>query len=273
MRMVYYFAALAVLVVPGLIWTLWSGVRHSPVHLQVGLISAICASAAHSLLIVFMIVTGRVLREATNARPLGSEYLRELNDFFAHKKIYPTALLAVLSIVVAAVLGYGHRAFGLPPSVHMLAGIVAVVVNLLTLPVEYKTLRQNQILLDRTAAALDALDLEQSAQSGEEAQAGAEAVFDPRGAARWGLAFGVGAWMPYLYWALIVWKGDFGRVSIHPWLELSLFGFLVWFLARGAPLASKAPELELDVQPEHEPELESRGTPERLESQSRTAQR
>lgn len=235
MRMVHYFSALAVLVIPALVWTAWSGATGSAAHLGVGLFSAVFTVATHSLLILFMIITGRVLKEAMIARPLGAGFLSELNVFFARRAAYPAALLAVLAIVIAAVLGYGQRAFGMSPAVHWIAGVLAVGVNLWAIPLEYRTLRANQSLIDRAALELDRIDREAAANRST-AMAGVEEelVYDPKRAARWGLIIAVSAWFPYLYWGLIVWKGAFARLpwGVHPWLETSLFGAVVWLIAR-----------------------------------------
>lgn len=235
MRMVHYFSALAVLVIPALLWTAWTGAAGSPTHLGVGLFSAVFTVAAHSLLILFMIITGRVLKEAMIARPLGPGFLSELNDFFARRAAYPVALLAVLAVVLAAVLGYGWRAFGLPPAVHWIAGLVAVGVNLWAIPLEYKTLRENQALIDRAVVELDRIDREAVSNDTSVLAGGEEElVYDPKRAARWGLIVAISAWFPYLYWGLIVWKGQFARLpwGVHPWLEASLFGLIVFVIAR-----------------------------------------
>lgn len=236
MRMVHYFAALAVLVIPALLWTAWTGAVGSSTHLGVGLFSAVFSVAVHSLLIMFMIITGRVLKEAMIARPLGPQFLAELNAFFARKAAYPAALFAVLAVVVAAVLGYGQRAFGLSPIVHWIAGLVAVGINVWAIPLEYRSLRENQLLIDRAATELDRIDRELAASgTTPTAYLGEEPIYDPARAARWGLIVAISAWFPYLYWGLIVWKGDFARVSwgVHPWLEASLFGLAVFAIARG----------------------------------------
>lgn len=231
MRMVHYFSALAILVIPALLWTVFTGAMNSPAHVGVGLFSAVFTVAAHSLLILFMIVTGRVLKEAMIARPLSPSFLAELNQFFARRAAYPAALFAVLAIVVAAVLGFAPRAFGLHPAVHWIAGLAAVGVNMWAIPLEYRALRENQLLVDRAALELDRIDRE-SAASGAEPPL---EVFDPKRSARLGLIVAISAWFPYLYWGLIVWKGDFGRIpwGVHPWLEVSLLGVLVYFIARG----------------------------------------
>lgn len=234
MRMAHYFSALAILVIPALVWTVWTGASNSPTHLGVGLFSAVFTVGAHSLLILFMIVTGRVLKEAMIARPLGPAFLAELNDFFARRAAYPAALLAVLSIVVAAVLGYAPRAFGTPPAVHWIAGLIAMIVNLWAIPLEYRALRENQLLIDRAALELDRIDRAAAASGTTLAQEPDPELYDPDRSARWGLIVAISAWFPYLYWGLIVWKGEFSRLpwGVHPWLEASLIGAVVYGLAR-----------------------------------------
>jgi hypothetical protein len=243
MRMLHYFSALAILVAPALLWTAVSGLLGSSSHVGIGLFSAVYTAAVHSLLILFMIVTGRVLKEAMAARPLGPEFLAELNAFFARKKAYPAALFAVLAIVVAAVLGFAHRGFGISPAWHWIAGILALVFNLAAITLEYRALRANQDLIDRVALELDRIDRQREPSRGG-AEAREEVAYDPRRAARWGLIVAVSAWFPFLYWSLIVWKGHFARMSLHPWLELSLlaslFGLAVWRIARSEESASKA---------------------------------
>lgn len=234
MRMSHYYLALAVLVPPALLATAATGLWHdgSNLHLACGLFTAIFCVAVHTLLILFMIVTGRVLKAAMAARPLPPEHLAELNSFFARKKAYPVALLGATLAVATAVLGYG-RFIGVPTPVHMLLGLATVVFHLWALPIGWRTLRDNQGLVDRVAAELDRLDA-----------AGAPPL-DPNAgapdwrvgpAARWAL-FAAAAWLPYLYWGLIVWRGRFERVGL-PFLVgtagVSALGLWNAWRARGA---------------------------------------
>ena len=231
MRMLSYFGVFAAVVIPALLATAALGIFGQPeLHLKVGLLAAILAVGLHSLLIIFMIVTGRLLKEAMASRDLSPEFLSELNEFFAKKAAYPAAVFGATFIVFAGVLGYGAPALGLSPAVHMLAGLAALVFNLWAIPIEVRALRANQDLLDRAALELDAIDERTTAS--ERAVVDDAEMIDPRHFARGGLIFAVSSWMPYLYWALIVWRGDFSKVSVHPWLEASLAGLFVWFLAR-----------------------------------------
>jgi len=229
MRMLQYFAALAALSSIGLIWTAWLGVAGSTSHLPVGLISAILTVGVHTLVILFMIVTGRVLREAMRSRDFGAEFLKELNDFFAEKPAYPAAVFGAFSIAMAGVLGYGAPALGLSSMVHMLAGLLALVFNLWALTAEFQALRANQGLLDRAAIELDAIDarLEAEGELPEE-----EPPLDAESYARGALIVAFSIWLPYFYWVYVVWRGDYTKVSLHPWIEACAVCLLVWVIAR-----------------------------------------
>jgi len=230
MRMIHYFTGMMVVAVPLLLVTACLGIFGSPVwHLKIGLVTAIFTVGVHSLMILFMILTGRILREAVKSRDLGREFLDELNVFFAKKTAYPAAIFGAFSIVAAGVLGYGAPELGLSPIAHMLAGLVALVINLGAFPLEYRALRDNKALLDRAAGQLDRIDRE-TIERGEELPA--EEPFDARRLARWALLVAISVWMPYFYWALVVWRGDFSKVSIHPWVEVSILAAFVWHLAR-----------------------------------------
>jgi hypothetical protein len=235
MRMWHYFAAAALLLAPALLVTLGTGLLHdeSERHLWTGLLTATLGVAVHTLVILFMLITGRILREAMRARALGAEWLAELNRFFAERRAYPLSVLGAFSLVAAGVLGMSARGFDISPVWHMLVGVGAIFANLWALSEEYKALRTNQRLVDRVATELDRIDREARAQ-GELAPGATtqDPPGDPRGVARFGLTLLVGSWLPYLYWALITWRGDFSRVSIHPWIEGSLLGLLLWLFGR-----------------------------------------
>jgi len=235
MRMWHYFGAAALLLAPALLATLGTGLLHddSERHLWTALFTATLGIAVHTLVILFMLVTGRVLREAMRARALGPEWLAELNRFFAERRAYPLSVLGAFALVAAGVLGMSARAFGISPGWHMGVGLAAVFANLWALGEEYKALRSNQRLVDRVASELDRIDQEAAARGALPPGAPpSEPAGDPGAVARFGLTLLVGSWLPYLYWALITWRGDFSRVSIHPWIEGSLLGLVVWLLGR-----------------------------------------
>jgi hypothetical protein len=240
MRMIHYFGAGALLAVPALLLTMWLGLTgRSEPHVLAGLVTAILVVGVHTLVILFMLVTGRVLREGMRTRELSKEFLVELNDFFARRKAYPVALFGALSIVIAGVLGQAGPALGFSPTVHMLAGLAAVVLNLWAFTLEARALRGNQVLLDRAATELDTIDRELALRG---ATPDYDAPPDAGRVARSALIIAFSVWLPYFYWALVVWRGAFEKVSLHPWLELSLVALVVGGLAyrksRGAAAGS-----------------------------------
>jgi len=208
--MVHYYLALALPAPVLLLATLWLGLAQggSQRHVALGLITAILCVAVHTLLILFMIVTGRVLKAAMQSRRLPGEFLAELNEFFASKKAYPVALGAAAATVATAVLGYG-RNVGVPVAVHMLFGIGIVCLNPWAILIGVRALGENQLLLDRAATALDRIDAETPPDQ-RVPDAGPDHAFGAQ--TRW-LVLALSAWLPYLYWALVVWRGEFSRVA------------------------------------------------------------
>lgn len=231
MRMLHYFSGLGLIVIPGLLATAGLGLAgRLELHLKVGLISAIAAVGVHTLVILFMIVTGRVLREAMRVRELPPAFLTELNEFFAKKAAYPAAVFAAVAIVFAGVAGYAVPALGLPRWIHPVVGAAAVLYNIWAMTVELSALRANRSLIDRAAGVLDQIDTELE-QRGELPEHDDEPL-DARKLARAGAILAISAWMPYAYWGVVEWRGDFTRVNVHPWLEASLVGLALWFFAR-----------------------------------------
>jgi hypothetical protein len=230
----YYFVLLAVATSALLLAAAGTGmvVSRPELHVATGLLAAILTVGTHTLVILFMIVTGRVLREAIRSRPLSREFLAELNEFFARSRGYPIAVFGAFSIVVTAVLGYAARGFGLSPLVHPAAGILALGFNLWALSIEWRVLLENMRLIDRAAADLDRIDREDGSWA-ERARAEERAERPPGTASRRWLVIGLAAWLPYLYWGLISWRGDFSRVSLHPWLEISVVALVIAWLTRG----------------------------------------
>ena len=209
MRMIHYYLAFALLAPPALLATAWTGATFdgSGRHFAFGLSTAIFCVALNTLVILFMIVTGRVLKQAMKSRPLAPEFLAELNAFFAERRAYPIAVLGAFAAVATAVLGMGKN-IGVPTSVHMLFGIGTVVFELWAVQEGYRALRDNQALLDRVAAELDRMDA--AGIPVDESATEPEWRLGLRG--RW-FVFGFAAWAPYLYWGLIAWRGDFSKLS------------------------------------------------------------
>lgn len=231
MRMAHYFLIACLASGPALLAAAVIGfLGRLDLHFQVALPAAILTVGAHTLLILFMIVTGRILREAIRSRDLPQTFLDELNDFFANKRAYPAAIFGSFSIVAAGVLAFGAPALGLPTAVHWVSGLLALALNLWALPIEFRALRENQRLVDAAAVALDRIDRELEAQ-GEAPEE--EGPMTPAALARAAGIVAISAWMPWAYWAFVIWNGDLSKASVHPFLEVSVLAAIVWWMARG----------------------------------------
>lgn len=229
MRMFHYYVIVSAVVVPALLVTTWLGINgQTEEHFTFALVTAIATVGAHSLMILFMILTGRILKEAVKSRKLSQEFLDELNEFFANKKAYPAAVFGAFTIVAAGVLAQAQIALGLPAWTHMIAGLGALVYNLWAFPLELNALRENQVLVDRAAAELDRLDRELDARG----ELPVDEPLKPAAIARGAAIVAISAWMPYAYWVVVEGRGDFGKVSIHPWIEVSAISLFVWLIAR-----------------------------------------
>jgi hypothetical protein len=229
MRMSQYYLTLMILAVGGLFATATLGIRGSSLHLTLGLFTACLVVLLHSLVILFSLISSRLLREAHENCGLAPEFLKRSNHFFRERGGFFLALAGSFSIVAAGVLGYGERAFGLSSEVHLLAGLAAMCVTVVAIPVELRALSRAEALLDEAKEYLDRED-ERRAERGQ-----APAGSDHRPYRDSPLAVAcfvaLAPLLIYLYQALIVWRGDFGRVSLHPWLEVCALGLVLALVA------------------------------------------
>jgi hypothetical protein len=233
MRMSQYYLSLLVLSILGLVATALGGVLHRPWHLSLALPTAMLVVGMHSLVIVFVMIGGRLLREASNNCGLSHEYLEQSNVFFKDRTGLFFCVAGAFSIVIAAVLGYGNRAFGLAPDVHLIAGVLAGMVSLAAAPFELKALQRTEALLDTTRETLDTEDRDRAARGLGPVDERHIAYKDSK--AHIALFIVIAPWLIYLYQVLIVWQGDFGRVSLHPWVEASAVGLILWIRAKRRP--------------------------------------
>jgi len=230
MRMSHYFLSLAVLCVGGLSVTVGAGLLRQPWHLSVALPTALAVVALHSLVILFVLIGTRLLREGIQNCGLDPAYLGRANAYFKRLSGLFLSLGGAFSIVAAAVLGYGERAFQLPSWVHLSVGLLAALLTVVSLPLGWRTLRGMERLLDESVETLRAEDRRRAAAGLGPVDEGHLPQRDSQ--AQVGLFIALAPWCVYLYQALIVWQGRFGEVSLHPWLEISAVGLVIWWLGR-----------------------------------------
>jgi hypothetical protein len=241
MRMSHYFLSLLVLAVGGLVATAIGGLQGASWHLILALPTAALVVGLHSLVILFVLIGSRLLREGTRNCALKPELLQRNNDYFRRLSGLFLSLGGAFSIVAAGVLGYGHRAFGLHPYVHLFVGLGAALITLVAVPLEWRTLRGVEARLDEARDLLDADDRQRAAKG----QGPVDEDHQPRRdtLAQTGRFIALAPWFVYLYHGLIVWRGRFEHANLHPWVEISAVGVVVWWVGhrrqRGTGSGSK----------------------------------
>lgn len=229
MRMSHYYISLMVLAVGGLLTTATAGLMGASIHLTVALGTAMVVVGMHSLVILFMLISSRLLREGHENCGLSPTYLKRSNDFFRERGGFFLALAGAFSIVTAGVLGYSERAFELPAVVHLVVGLIAMLLTFIAIPIELKALHNAEALLDEARQILDRED-EQRAARGEPPVGSDHQPYkdSPKAVATFVL---IAPLLVYGYRGLIVWRGDFGRVGLHPWIEISAVGLAMLIFA------------------------------------------
>lgn len=238
MRMSHYYYSLMVLSIGGLLATSIAGVVGSSMHLAIALVTAMVVVGMHSLVILFVLICSRVLREGQRYCGLTSEYLPRSNAFFQRRSGFYLALCGAFAIVAAGVLGYADRAFGLPPGLHLAVGLGAMLLTFFAVPHELETLQTAERLLDEARMELDRVDVERAAQG--QAPVDAEHVPEQDSLARTGLSIMIAPGLVYLYQVVIVWHGEAARVRPHLWVAISLVGLGVWIVGRRRERARRA---------------------------------
>ena len=238
MRMSHYYYSLMVLSIGGLLATSIAGVMGSSLHLGLAIATAMIVVGMHSLVILFVLICSRVLREGQRYCGLGEDYLVRSNDFFRDRSGFYLALLGAFSIVAAGVLGYAERGFGLPTGLHLGAGLGAMLLTFFAVPREIATLHAAERLLDEARRDLDQVDRERAARG----QAPVDADHEPErdSLARTGLSIMTAPALVYLYRVVIVEHGDLARVNPLLPAAVSLVGLGVWIAGRRRERALKA---------------------------------
>jgi hypothetical protein len=85
------------------------------------------------------------------------------------------------------------------------------------------------LIVDKAASALDQIDAEITSVGDELPEPEGTT---PEGLAQGAMAVAIGAWLPYAYLIFIMGNGELSDASIHPFIEISLAGLVVWWLAR-----------------------------------------
>ena len=127
---------------------------HARIHIASAFLLVIAVLFVHSLVVFFLIGSGRAIREAITERPWSKPYLKKINLF--RLKTFPWALGAMVAAILAAWSGAGAHTGVWSTQVHRAVALTCLGVNLFGFVVEWAQLRANSRMIHELQAKLDA---------------------------------------------------------------------------------------------------------------------
>jgi hypothetical protein len=116
-----------------------------PTHIIAALVAILLAMFSHTWLLLYLLGTGRMIRDAVREGGLDGALLAESRRL---RRVCYSCLIAAAALVMATFLiGGAVASKGVPPWVHHLLAWVAVAAQGLALWIEWRTLAANERLL------------------------------------------------------------------------------------------------------------------------------
>ena len=226
MRMSAIFAALCGVALAGLIGALGTGLTAGGLdesslvaHRGMALAGAILVVFAHSVVFVYMIGTGRAIKDAVRDFDVDQALYDEHCDY--KWRAAPWALTCTALVVATAVLGGVTDSGGVAVWIHPILAVATLIANLYGLPAEYRTIRDNGVLLDRVAEVTAEKNRDKIAAGVDPAPPAS-----PLTGGGWSLVMAASAWLPWLYIRYVMGRSD---TPWWPFLAASLI-FVVAFV-------------------------------------------
>jgi hypothetical protein len=186
------------------------------------LAGAILMVFVHSIVFVYMIGTGRAIKDAVREFSVPEELYTEHCDY--KWRAAPWALTCTVLVVATAVLGGVTDSGGVVRWIHPILAVATLIANLYGLPAEYRTIRDNGDLLDRVAIATSEKNRDKLEQGIDPAP-----PLSPLTGGGWSLVLAASAWLPWLYMRYVM-----GRADLPWWPFLAVSAIFVAAFLRGA---------------------------------------
>ncbi len=233
MKMSSIFAVLIGVGLAGLLAAVWSGLTGMgalegsaiDLHRRLALAGVILAVMVHSVVFVYMIGTGRAIKDATRDFGIDPAFYQE--HIALKWRAAPWALACTALLAATAVLGGVAESGGVWGWIHPLAAVLTLLVNLGGFPAEHRAIRSNGALLGRVAEATEVRNRAQLERGEDPAP-----PLSGLSSGGWGLVLAGSAWLPWLYGKYVM-----GRPGLPAWpfAVLSAAGILgfLWNLRQG----------------------------------------
>ncbi len=167
------FVSLLAAYVAGLVSWLRGGLKDPssqlfPIHLYLGLFAVLLTLGVHCLAFIYLLGTGRWVKEVALAYSIADEPLpkctRELK-----RRTFPVALLAMVVAIVTAAAGAAVQMRWCHWSVHFSAATITLLVNAWAFTVEYRNVGINAGVIDEVMREVDRIRAARGLPSNAEA--------------------------------------------------------------------------------------------------------
>ena len=125
---------------------MFAGPKYAAYHQLAGSLSAVACCAVHCVVFTYFIATAKWVQHAIEVKHLDQQLAAPTRSFKA--QAFPSAILAMLIVFIAAVVGVATFSYGIRPIWHHALAWISVVVNLLVAVVEYRAIARNGALID-----------------------------------------------------------------------------------------------------------------------------
>lgn len=121
-------------------------------HMLVGLVSALLILFSHCWIMFYLIGTGKAIKTAVADGGLESAVIERTKDF--KNDSYPSLMLAMGLVMATFIIGGGVATEVIPPWIHHGLFYLTLLVQLRTLGIEYRVLRENETLMAQVSRRL-----------------------------------------------------------------------------------------------------------------------
>jgi hypothetical protein len=133
---------------------LFYGAQYAPWHQLAGALATLACCAVHCIVFTYFIATAKWAQHAIEVKHLDPKLAGPTRSFKA--QAFPAALLAMLSVFIAAVAGVITLSYGVKPITHHILAILALVTNVSVCGIEYRAIVRNGALIDDILKACNA---------------------------------------------------------------------------------------------------------------------
>lgn len=129
------------------------GAPYAPWHQLAGVLSTIACCAVHCIVFTYFIATAKWAQHAIEVKHLDPTLAAPTRSFKA--QAFPAAIIAIMSVFVAAILGVIRLSYGISATWHHVTALLAILVNVGMAAIEYRAITRNGRLIDGILAKIN----------------------------------------------------------------------------------------------------------------------